>query len=60
MTRLSDTTINLTQLHRLVVKALCAHGTDAKGTALVFMVEVLAADGHRTGPHIQGLIPDQT
>jgi (2R)-3-sulfolactate dehydrogenase (NADP+) len=46
MTRLSDTTINLTQLHRLLVKALCAHGTEAKNAEPVARALVAAeADG---------------
>jgi (2R)-3-sulfolactate dehydrogenase (NADP+) len=43
---LSDTTINLAQLHRLLVKALCAHGTEAKNAEPVACALVAAeADG---------------
>jgi (2R)-3-sulfolactate dehydrogenase (NADP+) len=43
---LSDTTINLTELHRLLVKALCAHGTEAKNAEPVARALVAAeADG---------------
>ena len=46
MVRLSEKMIDLAQLHRLVFKALCAHGTEAENAEAVARALVAAeADG---------------